>query len=39
LDEAVYPPGRGEALSPIEGSAEDDDLKEGTVTEKETSAV
>jgi NCS1 family nucleobase:cation symporter-1 len=39
VDEAVYPPGKDEAASPIEGSALGEDLKETAVTEKETSPV
>jgi len=39
VDEAVYPPGKDEAISPVEGSALGEDMKETAVTEKETSAV
>jgi NCS1 family nucleobase:cation symporter-1 len=39
VDEAVYPPGKDVAISPIEGSALGEDMKETAVTEKETSPV
>jgi hypothetical protein len=39
VDEAVYPPGKDEAISPIEGSTPSEDMKDVAVTEKETSPV